>query len=87
MKNVMIENRMVVDYEWPEENFEREEGCFTRYGDVFIPKDKLLENALHDVENDSFIKNQFVEMVLEQIEEKPELQEVFLQWFYKDYEV
>lgn len=82
----MIENRMVVDSEWPEEDWEREEGCFTRWGDVFVPKDKLLESAMEDVNNDSFVRNDFVEKALDLIDQQPQLQEVFLQWFYKDYE-
>lgn len=80
-----IENRMVVDSEWPEENWQKEKGFFTRFGDVFIPTDKLLENAMEDVNNDSYVKNEFVEKALDLIERQPELQEVFLQWFYKDY--
>ena len=85
MKNEMIENRMVVDSEWPEENWKNEKGFFTRFGDVFIPTDKLLENAMQDVNNDSYVKNEFVEKALDLIEQQPKLQEVFLQWFYKDY--
>jgi hypothetical protein len=85
MKNEMIENRMVVDYEWLEENWQKEKGFFTRFGDVFVPTDKLLENAMEDVNNDSFIRNEFVEKALDLIEQQPQLQEVFLKWFYKDY--
>ena len=85
-ENEMIENRMVVDYEWIEENWQKEKGFFTRFGDVFVPKDKLLESAIEDVNNDSYVKNEFVEKALDLIEQQPQLQEVFLQWFYKDYE-
>ena len=81
----MVENRMVVDYEWLEENCQKEKGFFTRFGDVFIPTDKLLENAMEDVNNDSYVKNEFVEKALDLIERQPDLQEVFLKWFYKDY--
>ena len=28
---------MVVDYEWLEENWQKEKGFFTRFGDVFVP--------------------------------------------------
>lgn len=83
----MIENRMVVDSEWPEEDWKKEEGYFTRWDNVFISKDKLLESAIEDVNNDSFVRNEFVEKALDIIEQQPALQEVFLQWFYKDYEV
>lgn len=81
-----IENRMVVDSEWPEENWKNEKGFFTRWGNVFVPKDKLLESAIEDVNNDSYVKNEFVEKALDLIERQPELQEAFLKWFYKDYE-
>lgn len=76
---------MVVDSEWPEENWKKEEGYFTRWGDVFVPKDKLLESAIEDVNNDSFVQSGFIEKALEFIEQQPQLQEVFLKWFYKDY--
>lgn len=81
----MIENRMVVNSEWPEENWKNEKGFFTRWGNVFVPKDKLLESAMEDVNNDSYVKNEFVEKALDLIERQPDLQEVFLKWFYKDY--
>lgn len=81
-----IENRMVIDSEWPEENLESEKGYFTRWGNVFVSQDKLFESAVEDIHNDSFVRNEFVEKVLDLIEQQPQLQEVFLQWFYKDYE-
>ena len=85
MKNEMIENRMVVNSEWPEENWKNEKSFFTRWGNVFVPKDKLLESAMEDVNNDSYVKNEFVEKALDLIERQPDLQEVFLKWFYKNY--
>lgn len=85
MKNEMIENRIVVDYEWLEENWKKEKGFFTRFGDVFVPTDKLLERAVEDVSEDSYLQKEFVEKALDLIEQQPELQEVFLMWFYKDY--
>lgn len=81
----MVENRMVVDYEWLEENWQKEKGFFTRFGDVFVPTDKLLERAVEGVSEDSFLQKEFVEKALDLIEQQPELQEVFLKWFYKDY--
>ena len=81
-----IENRMVVDSEWPEDDWESEKGYFTRYGNVFVPKDKLLERAIEDVNTDSFLQSEFIEKALDLIEQQPQLQEVFLKWFYKDYE-
>lgn len=80
-----VENRMVVDYEWLEENWQKEKGFFTKYGDVFVPTENLLERALEDVSEDSFLQKEFVEKALDLIEKQPELQEVFLKWFYKDY--
>lgn len=82
----MVENRMVVDYEWLEENWQKEKGFFTKYGDVFVSTENLLERALEDVSEDSFLQKEFVEKTLDLIEQQPELQEVFLKWFYKDYE-
>lgn len=86
MKNEMIENWQAHDPAWPEENWKNEKGFFTRWGNVFVPKDKLLESAIEDVNNDSYVKNEFVEKALDLIERQPQLQEVFLKWFYKDYE-
>lgn len=76
---------MVVDSEWPEENWQKEKGFFTRWGNVFVTQDKLFESAADDIHNDSFVRNEFVEKALDLIEQQPQLQEVFLQWFYKDY--
>lgn len=76
---------MVVDSEWPEENWKNEKGFFTRWGNVFVTKDKLFESAVDDIHNDSFVRNEFVEKALDLIEQQPQLQEVFLKWFYKDY--
>lgn len=81
----MVENRMVVDSEWPEENWKNEKGFFTRWGNVFVTQDKLFESAVDDIHNDSFVRKEFVEKALDLIEQQPQLQEVFLQWFYKDY--
>lgn len=85
MKNEMIENWQACEEAWLEENWQKEKGFFTRFGDVFVPTDKLLESAIEDVNNDSFVRNEFLEKTLDLIEQQPQLQEVFLKWFYKDY--
>lgn len=79
-----IENRMVVDSEWDEPEEEIEKGYFTRYG-TFVNEEYLLEVAMEDVQNDSFLKDSFIEEVLDYIEKDKEATEKFLKWFYPDY--
>lgn len=79
-----IENRMVIDSEWDEPAEEIEKGYFTRYG-TFVNEEYLLEVAMEDVQNDSFLKDSFIEEVLDYIEKDKEATEKFLKWFYPDY--
>lgn len=79
-----IENRMVIDSEWDEPEEEIEKGYFTRYG-TFVNEEYLLEVAMEDVQNDSFLKDSFIEEVLDYIEKDKEATEKFLKWFYPDY--
>ena len=79
-----IENRMVIDSEWDEPEEEIEKGYFTRYG-TFVYEEYLLEVAMEDVQNDSFVKDSFIEEVLDYIEKDKEATEKFLKWFYPDY--
>ena len=79
-----IENRMVIDSEWDEPEEEIEKGYFTRYG-TFVNEEYLLEVAMEDVQNDSFLKDSFIEEVLDCIEKDKEATEKFLKWFYPDY--
>lgn len=81
-----IENRMVIDEQWAdmEKEPEYERGYFTRYG-TFVNEEYLLEVAMEDVQNDSFLKNSFIEEVLDYIEKNKEATEKFLKWFYPDY--
>ena len=78
----MIENRMVVEWDEPEEEIEK--GYFTRYG-TFVKEEYLLEVAMEDVQNDSFLKDSFIEEVLDYIEKDKEATEKFLKWFYPNY--
>lgn len=81
-----IENRMVIDEQWAdmEKEPEYERGYFTRYG-TFVNEEYLLEVAMEDVQNDSFLKDSFIEEVLDYIEKDKEATEKFLKWFYPDY--
>lgn len=79
-----IENRTFVDSEWDEPEEEIEKGYFTRYG-TFVNEEYLLEVAMEDVQNDSFLKDSFIEKVLDYIEKDKEATEKFLKWFYPDY--
>ena len=83
MKNE-IENRMVVDSEWPEEDKEIPRGQFDRWG-VFVNEEYLLEVAMEEVQNSDIAKDSFLEKVLDYIEENEEAKEKFLKWFYPDY--
>ena len=80
----MIENRMVVDSEWPEENKEIPRGQFDRWGG-FVHEDYLLEVALEEVCNEPIARGSFLELVLEYIEENEEAKEKFLKWYYPEY--
>lgn len=79
-----IENRMVVDSEWPEEDWGKEPGCFSRYG-TFVKKNYLLEVALEEVQSSAIARDSFLEKVLDYIEANEEATEKFLKWFYPDY--
>lgn len=81
-----VDNRMVIDEQWAdmEKEPEYERGYFTRYG-TFVNEEYLLEVAMEDVQNDSFLKDSFIEEVLDYIEKNKEATEKFLKWFYPDY--
>lgn len=81
-----VDNRMVIDEQWAdmEKEPEYERGYFTRYG-TFVNEEYLLEVAMEDVQNDSFLKDSFIEEVLDCIEKDKEATEKFLKWFYPDY--
>ena len=79
-----IENRMVVDSEWPEENKEIPRGQFDRWGG-FVHEDYLLEVALEEVCNEPIARGSFLEKVLDYIEANEEATEKFLKWFYPNY--
>lgn len=80
----MIENRMIVDSEWPEEDKEIPRGQFDRWGG-FVHEEYLLEVAMEEVQNSDIAKDSFLEKVLDYIEENEEAAEKFLKWFYPDY--
>lgn len=81
-----IENRMVVDSEWAAmEHEEIEPGQFNRYG-TFVKEEYLLEVALEDVQNDSCMRDSFLEKVLDFIESDKEATKRFLSWVYPNYE-
>ena len=81
-----IENRMVVDSEW--EYMEREEeiepGCFTRFG-TFVKEEYLMEVAAEDVLHNEFVRDYFLENVLDFIESNKEAAKQFLEWYYPEY--
>ena len=81
-----VDNRMVIDEQWAdmEKEPEYERGLFTRYG-TFVNEEYLLEVAMEDVQNDSFVKDSFIEEVLDYIEKDKEATEKFLKWFYPNY--
>ena len=79
----MIENRMVVDNQWPEEK-EIPQGQFDRFGG-FVHQEHLLEVALEEVYNEPIARGSFLEKVLEYIEENEEAKELFLKWYYPAY--
>ena len=79
-----IENRMVVDSEWPEEKKDIPKGQFDRFGG-FVHQDYLLEVALEEVCNEPIARGSFLEKVLDYIEENEEAKEKFLKWYYPDY--
>lgn len=81
-----VDNRMVIDEQWAdmEKEPEYERGYFTRYG-TFVNEEYILEVAMEDVQNDSFLKDSFIEEVLDCIEKDKEATEKFLKWFYPDY--
>ena len=81
-----VDNRMVIDEQWAdmEKEPEYERGYFTRYG-TFVNEEYLLEVAMEDVQNDSFLKDSFIEEVLDCIEKDKEATEKFLKWFYPKY--
>lgn len=77
-----IENRMVVDSEWPEEK--EVQGYVSRYG-TFVEKAYILEIAMEETTKCPMVRDTFVEMVLDYIESNEEAKEKFLKWFYPDY--
>lgn len=79
-----IENRMVVDSEWPEEKKDIPKGQFDRFGG-FVHQDYLLEVALEEVQSIAIARDSFLEKVLDYIEENEEAKEKFLKWYYPDY--
>lgn len=83
MKNE-IENRMVVDSEWLEEDKEIPKGQFDRWGG-FVHEEYLLEVALEETEKSPKARDTFLEKVLDYIEENEEAKEKFLKWYYPDY--
>ena len=80
----MIENRMVIDSEWPEEKKDIPKGQFDRFGG-FVHQDYLLEVALEEVQSIAIARDSFLEKVLDYIEENEEAKEKFLKWYYPDY--
>lgn len=81
----MVENRMVVDSEWVDmEKEEIEPGCFDRWGG-FVKEENLLECAIESVTKDPFVKDFFLDKVLDYIESDEAATEKFLKWFYPDY--
>ncbi len=83
---IEVDNRMVIDEQWAdmEKEPEYERGYFTRYG-TFVNEEYLLEVAMEDVQNDSFVKDSFIEEVLDCIEKDKEAIKRFLQWYYPKY--
>ena len=81
-----VDNMIVIDEQWEdmEKEPEYERGYFTRYG-TFVNEEYLLEVAMEDIQNDSFLKDRFIEEVLEYIESDKETTEKFLKWFYPNY--
>ena len=81
----MIENRMTIDSEWLcMEDADIEPGHFNRYGQ-FVKEEYLLEVALEDAQNDSAMRDSFLEKVLDFIENDKEATNKFLKWVYKGY--
>lgn len=78
-----VENRMVVDSQWPEPE-ELEPGYFSRYGN-FVKEEYLLEVAMQEIYKGSIIKDDFLEKVLNYIEGDKDATTKFLKWFYPDY--
>ena len=78
---------MVIDEQWAamEKEPEYERGLFSRYG-TFVKEDYLLEVALEDVQNDSCMRDSFLEKVLDFIESDKEATKRFLSWVYPNYE-
>lgn len=81
-----VDNMIVIDEQWEdmEKEPEYERGLFTRYG-TFVYEEYLLEVAMEDVQNDSFVKDSFIEEVLDYIEKDKEAIKRFLQWYYPNY--
>ena len=81
-----VDNMIVIDEQWEdmEKEPEYERGLFTRYG-TFVNEEYLLEVAMEDVQNDSFVKDSFIEEVLDYIEKDKEAIKRFLQWYYPKY--
>lgn len=81
---VEVENRMVVDSQWPVDNEQIVPGYFNRYG-LFVREEYLLEVALEDTQKDPITRDSFLEKVLDHIEKNEDEKEKFLRWFYPEY--
>ena len=81
----MIENIMTIDSEWLcMEDEDIEPGHFNRYGQ-FVKEEYLLEVALEDAQNDSAMRDSFLEKVLDFVENDKEATKKFLKWVYPGY--
>lgn len=79
-----IENRMVVDSEWPEEP-EMEPGYNSRFG-AFVKEEYLLEVAMEQTFKEPIIRDDFLENALDYIESNKDATKKFLKWFYPQME-
>ena len=79
-----VENRMVVDSQWPVDSEQIVPGYFNRYG-LFVREEYLLEVALEDTQKDPITRDSFLEKVLDYIESNEDAKKQFLKWFYPDY--
>ena len=79
----MIENRTVVDSEWPEPKQNHKSGWYCSWENKFISDDEALEYALDQLQEDGDTKEEFADYAADYIFTHKEVRRGFLDWYFR----
>ena len=82
----VLENRMVVDSEWPKPKQNNKSGWYSSWEDKFISDDEALEYALDQLQDDEDTKEEFADYAVDFIFTHKEVQRLFVDWCFRRWE-